>query len=143
MKKRKICVITGTRAEFGLLKPVMDKIQRSDSLKLQVIVTGTHLLPEYGETISDILKTGIPVDARVPITVSGDDKTAMSLSIGMGVISFTQALNDLNPDIVLVLEIDLKYFPPLSLPHSVAELLHIFPEEIPFKRDMMNMFVMQ
>ena len=103
MKKRKICVITGTRAEFGLLKPVMDKIQRSDSLKLQVIVTGTHLLPEYGETISDILKTGIPVDARVPITVSGDDKTAMSLSIGMGVISFTQALNDLNPDIVLVL----------------------------------------
>ena len=103
MKRRKICVITGTRAEFGLLIPVMEKIRNSDSLELQVIVTGMHLLPEYGETVSEISRNGIPIDARVPMIVSGNDKTAMSLSIGLGIISFTQALNDLNPDIVLVL----------------------------------------
>ena len=103
MKRRKICVITGTRAEFGLLKSVMEKIRNSDSLELQVIVTGMHLLPEYGETVLEISRNGILIDARVPMIVSGDDKTAMSLSIGLGIISLTQALNDLNPDIVLVL----------------------------------------
>jgi len=103
MKRRKICVITGTRADFGILKPVMEKIRCSDSLELQVIVTGMHLLPEYGETVSEISRFGIPIDARVPMIVSGNDKTSMSLSIGLGVISFTQALNDLDPDIVLVL----------------------------------------
>jgi UDP-N-acetylglucosamine 2-epimerase (non-hydrolysing)/GDP/UDP-N,N'-diacetylbacillosamine 2-epimerase (hydrolysing) len=103
MKRRKICVITGTRAEFGLLKPVIEKIRSSDSLELQVIVTGMHLLPEYGETVSEISRNGIQIDARVPMIISGDNKTTMSLSIGLGVISITQALNDLNPDIVLVL----------------------------------------
>lgn len=103
MNRRKICVITGTRAEFGLLKPVMEKIRESESLELQVIATGMHLLPEYGNTISDISRSGIPIDARIPMTVAGDDKTAMSLSIGLGIISFTQTLNELNPDVVLIL----------------------------------------
>jgi GDP/UDP-N,N'-diacetylbacillosamine 2-epimerase (hydrolysing) len=103
MKRRKVCVITGTRAEFGLLKPVMEMIRGSESLELQVVVTGTHLLSEYGKTVSEISRNGFQIDACVPMTVSGDNKTAMSLSIGLGVISFTQALNDLNPDVVLVL----------------------------------------
>lgn len=103
MNRRKICVVTGTRAEFGLLKPVIEKIRGTDSLDLQVIATGMHLLPEHGETVSEIIRCGFPVSARVSMTVSGDDKTSMSASIGMGVISFTQALNDLDPDIVVVL----------------------------------------
>ena len=103
MKRRKVCVITGTRAEFGLLKPVMKKIQGSDSLELQVIVTGMHLLPEYGKTVSEISRNGIAIDACVPMTVAGDDKTALSLSIGLGIISFTPILKKLDPDIVLIL----------------------------------------
>jgi UDP-N-acetylglucosamine 2-epimerase (non-hydrolysing)/GDP/UDP-N,N'-diacetylbacillosamine 2-epimerase (hydrolysing) len=103
MKRRKICVVTGTRAEFGLLLPVMKKIQDSDSLELQVIVTGMHLLPEYGKTVSEISRNGIPIDACIPMTVAGDNKTAMSLSIGLGIISFTPILNKLDPDIVLIL----------------------------------------
>lgn len=103
MKRKKVCVITGTRAEFGLLLPVMKKIQDSDSLELQVIVTGMHLLPEYGKTVSEISRNGIAIDACIPMTVAGDDNTAMSLSIGLGIISFTPILKKLNPDIVLIL----------------------------------------
>jgi len=103
MTRRKICVITGTRAEFGLLLPVMKKIQDSDLLELQVIVTGMHLLPEYGKTVSEISRNGIPIDACIPMTVAGGDKTAMSLSIGLGIISFMPILNKLDPDIVLIL----------------------------------------
>jgi UDP-N-acetylglucosamine 2-epimerase (non-hydrolysing)/GDP/UDP-N,N'-diacetylbacillosamine 2-epimerase (hydrolysing) len=103
MKRRKVCVITGTRAEFGLLKPVMNKIQESDSLELQVIVTGMHLLPEYGKTVSEISRNGFAIDACVPMTVAGDDNTSLSLSIGLGIISFTPILKKLDPDIVLIL----------------------------------------
>lgn len=103
VKRRTVCLITGTRAEFGLLKPVMMRIRESDNLSLQVIATGMHLLPEYGNTVSEISRNGIPISARVPMIVSGNDKTSMTLSIGLGIISFTQVLNDLDPDIVLVL----------------------------------------
>jgi UDP-N-acetylglucosamine 2-epimerase (non-hydrolysing)/GDP/UDP-N,N'-diacetylbacillosamine 2-epimerase (hydrolysing) len=102
-QRRKICVITGTRAEFGLLKPVMEKIHASDLLELQVIATGMHLLPEHGSTVSEIESANLPVHSRIPMIVSGDDKPAMTLSIGLGIISFTQVFSRLNPDIVLVL----------------------------------------
>jgi len=103
MKRKKICVVTGTRAEFGLLKPVMKKIKESESLELQVIVTGMHLLPEYGKTISEISRNAIAIDACVPMTVAGDDNTTLPLSIGLGIISFTTILKKIDPDIVLVL----------------------------------------
>lgn len=103
MNRRKICIITGTRAEFGLLKPVMEKIRQSPSLELQVIATGTHLLEEYGKTVLEIERGGFHPDACVPMIMAGNDKTSMSLSIGMGIISFTQVLNILNPEIVVVL----------------------------------------
>ena len=103
MKRKKVCVITGTRAEFGLLLPVMKKIQDSDSLELQVIVTGMHLLPEYGKTVSEISRNGISIDACIPMIVAGDDSTVMSLSIGLGIISFTPILKKLDPNIVLIL----------------------------------------
>jgi len=103
MNRRKICVITGTRAEFGLLKPVMKMIKGCDSLDLQVIVTGMHLLPEYGNTISEIKRTGIKIDASVPMTVAGEDPTALPLSIGLGITTFTTTLKNLDPDIVLLL----------------------------------------
>lgn len=100
---RKICVITGTRAEFGILRPVLDGILASPVLDLQLVVTGTHILPEYGETISEIRRLGYPVSAEVPLVVAGDDKRSMALSIGVGVITLTQALELLGPDIVFIL----------------------------------------
>jgi len=103
MAKRKVSVITGTRAEFGLLKPVMENIGDSDSLCLQTVVTGMHLLPEFGRTIEEVEKKGFTIDAKVPMVIGGDEKPSMAMSIGIGIIAITQALDILNPDIVLVL----------------------------------------
>ena len=100
---RKICVVTGTRAEYGLLKPIMKKINYSDSLLLQTVVTGTHLLPEFGDTAQIILDDGFTIDARIPIILSGDSKEILPHSIGHGIIAFSQAFEILDPDIVLVL----------------------------------------
>ena len=100
---RKVCVVTGTRAEYGLLKPIMRKIQEDDSLSLQIVATGTHLLPDYGLTIDRIIEDGFNVDARVPIILSGDSKEVLPHSIGHGIIGFSQAFEMLDPEIVLVL----------------------------------------
>ena len=101
--KRKICVITGTRADYGLLKPLIEKIKDAKSLELQVLATGMHLLPEFGLTIKEIEKDGFKIDAEVPMIISGDEKISMVSSIGVGVIKIAQALDILDPDIVVIL----------------------------------------
>jgi UDP-N-acetylglucosamine 2-epimerase (non-hydrolysing)/GDP/UDP-N,N'-diacetylbacillosamine 2-epimerase (hydrolysing) len=103
MIKKKICVITGTRAEFGLLKPVMEGILKSEGFELQVLVTGMHLLPEFGLTLREIEKSGFRIDAKIPMMVGGDSKASMAISIGVGIIGITQALENLNPEMVVVL----------------------------------------
>jgi len=100
---RKICVVTGTRAEYGLLKPIIKKIQEDDSLSLQIVATGTHLLPDYGLTIERIIEDGFNVDARVPIVLSGESKDVLPHSIGHGIIGFSQVFEMLDPEIVLIL----------------------------------------
>ncbi|MHA1797328.1 MAG: UDP-N-acetylglucosamine 2-epimerase [Candidatus Helarchaeota archaeon] len=100
---RKICVITGTRAEYGILKPVIKLLSESKKSKLQIIATGMHLLPEFGLTIEEIKKDGYKIDARIPSIVSGNDKSSMAISIGLGIIGLTEALDVLNPDIVVIL----------------------------------------
>lgn len=100
---RKVCVVTGTRAEYGLLKQVIMQIDRSNDLELQLVATGMHLLPEFGNTVNDIRNDGLIIDAEVPSMVGGDSKSSMASSIGIGVISLTQTFEILNPDIVLIL----------------------------------------
>ena len=100
---RRICVVTGTRAEYGLLKPVMDEILNTDSLELQVVATGMHLLPEYGNTIDLIKKDGIRVNAAVPLILGGDTRSSMAASIGVGIVQLTSVLDLLNPHVVVVL----------------------------------------
>ena len=74
MEKRRICVVTGTRAEYGLLKPVIEKIKSLEYLTLQFLATGMHLLPEFGLTVREIEKDGYKIDAKVPFIVGGDNK---------------------------------------------------------------------
>ncbi len=100
---RRICVVTGSRAEYGLLRPVMQAIQRSDQCELCLIVAGMHLSHEFGDTYRDIEKDGFHADARVDMTFSGDSHAAMAKAIGVGIYGISQALESLNPDIVLVL----------------------------------------
>lgn len=100
---RKVCVVTGSRAEFGLLRLLMAEIAAASGLELQVVATGTHLAPEFGSTYREIQDAGFSIDARVQMLVSGDSATATSKSIGLGVIGFADVLERLSPDLVLVL----------------------------------------
>tara|TARA_R100000789_G_scaffold11804_1_gene15739 strand:+ start:2528 stop:3703 length:1176 start_codon:yes stop_codon:yes gene_type:complete len=100
---RKVCVVTGTRAEFGLLRWLMGEIQSHPELELQVIATGMHLSPEFGSTYHEIEEAGFEIDARVEMLLSSDTNTAVTKSMGLGVIGFADAYERLAPDIVVVL----------------------------------------
>lgn len=102
-KQRKICVVTGTRAEYGLLFWLMKEIQADEDLKLQIIATGMHLSPEFGLTYSIIEKDGFSIDAKVEMLLSSDTPVGIAKSIGLGVIGFADALDRLKPDILVVL----------------------------------------
>jgi GDP/UDP-N,N'-diacetylbacillosamine 2-epimerase (hydrolysing) len=100
---RKICVITGTRAEYGLLRWVMQGIQDDPELTLQIIATGMHLSPEFGLTYQAIEQDGFQIDRKVEMLTSSDTPVGIAKSMGLGLIGFADALNDLNPDLIVVL----------------------------------------
>ena len=99
----KVCVITGTRAEYGLLRWIMDGIKKSDKLELQIIATGMHLSPEFGMTICDIERDGFQVDRKLEMLLSSDTPVGITKSIGLASISFADAFKELSPDMVMVL----------------------------------------
>ena len=103
MKQRKVCVVTGTRAEYGLLRWVMEEIRESASLELQVIATGMHLSPEFGLTYCDIEADGFRIDRKVGMLLSADTPSAISKSMGLAMIGFADAYDQLRPDLLLVL----------------------------------------
>ena len=100
---RKICVVTGSRAEYGLLRWVMQGIKDEPTLILQVVVTGMHLSPEFGLTYKDIEQDGFYIDRKVEMLTSSDTPVGIAKSIGLGMIGFADALNELKPDLLLVL----------------------------------------
>ncbi len=100
---RKVCVVTGSRAEYGLLRWVMDGIKKSNSLDLNLIVTGMHLAKEYGLTINDIKKDGFYIDKTVESLLISDTPVGITKSIGLGLIGFAEALFELKPELLLVL----------------------------------------
>lgn len=101
--QRTICVVTGTRAEYGLLSRLMREIQQDSELVLQVIATGMHLSPEFGLTYKLIEQDGFRIDAKVEMLLSSDTPVGIAKSIGLGVIGFADALDRLKPDILVVL----------------------------------------
>ena len=99
---RKICVVTGTRAEYGLLYWLMKEIESDDKLELQLIVTGMHLSPEFGLTYKEIEKD-FKIDKKIEMLLSSDTSVGISKSMGLAQISFSEAYEDLQPDMVVVL----------------------------------------
>ena len=99
----KICVVTGTRAEYGLLRWVIQSINDSELLDLQLIVTGMHLSPEFGLTVKEIEADGFHIDRKVEILLSSDTAVGVTKSMGLAMICFSDALSELNPDLLLVL----------------------------------------
>jgi len=102
MTKRKICVVTGTRAEYGLLYWLMKEIEADKSLELQLIVTGMHLSPEFGLTYKEIEKE-FKIDKKIEMLLSSDTSIGVSKSMGLAQISFAEAYEELQPDILVVL----------------------------------------
>lgn len=100
---RKICVVTGTRAEYGLLHWLMKEIDSDADLKLMIVVTGMHLSPEFGLTYKAIEDDGFAIDAKVEMLLSSDTPVGITKSIGLGVIGFADALERLKPDLMVVL----------------------------------------
>lgn len=100
---KKICVVTGGRADYGLLRPVLSEISAAPDLKLQVIATGMHLAPEFGLTFREIEADGFAIDRKVEMLLSSDTPSAITKSMGLGMIGFADALQELSPDLLLVL----------------------------------------
>ncbi|WP_367237603.1 UDP-N-acetylglucosamine 2-epimerase [Pseudomonas sp. Rh2] len=100
---RKVAVFTGTRAEYGLLYWLMKSIQASETLDLQVIVSGMHLSPEFGETWKEVERDGFVIDAKVEILLSSDTPVGVVKSMGLGTLGFADALDRLRPDVLVVL----------------------------------------
>ena len=103
MAKRKICVVTGSRAEYGLLSVVMKEIKDNPVFTLQVVATGMHFAPEFGLTYREIEKDGFSIDARVEMLLSSDTPVGITKSLGMGVIGFAETLHTLKPDLLMLL----------------------------------------
>ena len=99
---KKVCVVTATRAEYGLLYWVMKEIQKDKDLELQLVVTGAHLLEEFGNTVNDIEKE-FKIDKKVPILLDLDSKTAITKSMGIAQMSFGEVFEELKPDFLVVL----------------------------------------
>lgn len=101
--KRKICVVTGTRAEYGLLRWVLEEIKNDPDLVLQLLVTGSHLSHEFGMTYQQIIDDGYEINKKVEILLSADSSVGIAKSMGLGFIGFADALSELQPDILLLL----------------------------------------
>ena len=103
MARRKICVVTGSRAEYGLLYWVLRGIEAAPDLELQIAATGMHLSPEFGLTYRVIEQDGFRLDARVEMLLSSDTAVGTAKSLGLGLIGFADAWAQLRPDIVVLL----------------------------------------
>jgi len=102
-EKKKICFFTGTRADYGLLRPLITTAKEKENFIVQIVASGMHLSPEFGMTYKEIEKDGFLIDEKIEILLSSDTYSGMAKSIGLGIISYTDAIQRLKPDIVVIL----------------------------------------
>ena len=112
MKRRRICVVTTSRADFGLLLRLLKAIRADSALRLQVIASGMHLAPEFGLTVREIEAEGVKIDRRIDLQLRGGSGLANAKSIGLGLAGFAEALVKLQPAIVVMLGDRFELFAP-------------------------------
>jgi GDP/UDP-N,N'-diacetylbacillosamine 2-epimerase (hydrolysing) len=100
---KKICVITGSRAEYGLLKRLMSGLSSSPKVEMTLVVTGAHLSPEFGMTYKEIEQDGFAIDYKVEMITSSDTPVGIAKSMGLGLIGIADALDKLRPDLLVLL----------------------------------------
>ena len=121
MNKYKICVVTGSRADYGLLRPLIKKIAGDDDLELRLLVTGMHLSENFGYTCAEIEADGYAIDARIEMLLSSDTETGMAKSTGLGIISFADYLSYRRPHMLIALGDRFEMFSAVT----AAAMLHI------------------
>lgn len=100
---KKVCFVTATRAEYGLLKGVISLLSNSNRVQEQVVVTGTHLSPNHGHTIDEIINDGIKIDGTVDMLMSSNEPSAIAKSMGICSILISDLYSRLQPDLLVVL----------------------------------------
>lgn len=103
MKKKTICILTATRAEYGLLYPIIVKLQEYAMIEVKIVVTGMHLSPEFGLTYQEIEQSGMTIDRKIEMLVSADTPSSISKSMGIALISFADYFAEIKPDMLVVL----------------------------------------
>lgn len=128
---KKICVMTGTRAEYGLLKPLLEQINKDKELELQLLVTGMHLSPEFGMTYKQIEADGFLISEKVEVLLSSDTPNGICKSMGLGMMDYGQAYSRLKPDMVVILGDRFEAFSAASsaLVHNIP-IAHIHGGEL-------------
>ncbi|MGB9110736.1 MAG: UDP-N-acetylglucosamine 2-epimerase [Telluria sp.] len=100
---RKICYVSGTRADFGLMQATLSAIHAHPTLELAIVVTGMHLSAHYGNTVDDIVRAGLPVTQRVPVDMNPPTGATMARNVGRMLTAFADAFEQIRPDVVLLL----------------------------------------
>lgn len=100
---KKVCVVTGTRAEYGLLKPVINRINQDKELELYLVATGAHLSPEFGWTYKEIEQDGYIINKKIEMLLSADTPNSIVKSMGVEMIGMAEVFTDAQPDMVLIL----------------------------------------
>ena len=131
LNKKKICVITGSRAEYGQLLWVLKGLQNDNDIDLQLVVTGMHLSHEFGYTCNEIINDGFKITRKVEVVLSSDSPSAISKSMGLSMISFSDVFDCLKPNLCLVLGDRFEIFSAVSSAHVFGiPIAHIAGGEV-------------
>lgn len=103
IRKKRVCVITGSRADYGILSYFLKKLQKSKHFDLKLLVTCMHLMPKYGNTYKEIAKDKIKIYKKIKLPLKSDKILNISKATGFGVVKYTQELNKIKPDFVIIL----------------------------------------
>src|SRR5258705_6989898 len=125
-KQRRICFVTGSRAEFGLMQSTLRAIQSHPKLKLQIIATGMHLDPAHGKPLSNICEADFAIDVTIPWSPSSQSAVSTAAATGQAIAALAEAFKKLKPDIVLVVGDRVEAFAAASAAHiSQIPIAHI------------------
>lgn len=120
VKRYQVCVVTGTRAEYGLLKRLLHKLYENADLEVKLAVTGAHLSESYGNTQTEIIRDGFKEFARIPIPMDDDTKEGMAVSTGAALVKFADFFRGYKPDILIVLGDRFEIFAAVAAAHLIG-----------------------
>lgn len=120
IKKYQVCVVTGTRAEYGLLRQLLFILKRKEKIDLQIVVTGSHLSQKFGNTQNEIIEDGFKDYHKIAIPIEEDSKEGMAISVGVAMTKFAELFTEYKPDIMIVLGDRFEIFAAVSAAYLIG-----------------------